>query len=105
MKEEGTYNRTPSMAIKPQSSRAIRQLISLGLIPSECTHFELVLDAQEAIRATCTFHVTEEQMQMIADAYAANPEEVVQMIRTASIKTAGYRVGHLEMERIPDLEF
>lgn len=94
-----------SMAIKPTRSKAVAELIEIGLIPAECTRFELVLDAKDVIRAKCEFNVTEEQMGKIRDAFTRNPEEISQMLRTGTIKVAGYRVGHDEMERIPELVF
>lgn len=94
-----------SRAIKPQCSKAVAELIEIGFLPSECTRFELVIDAKDVIRAKCEFNVTEEQMQVLVDALKRNPEEVADMLRTAEIKVADYRVGHREMERIPDLRF
>lgn len=94
-----------SRAIKPQCSKAVAELIEIGFLPSECTRFELVIDAKDVIRAKCEFNVTEEQMVTIAAAFARNPEEVAQMLRTGSIKVADFRVGHREMERVPELMF
>ena len=94
-----------SKAIKPQNSKAVAELIEIGLLPAACTRFELVIDAKDAIRAKCEFIVTEEQMVAISEAFARNPDEVAQILRTGSIKVADFRVGHREMEKIPELVF
>ena len=91
------------VGITPQNSQAIKQLIALGVIPQECTHFELILDPKEAIRAKCEFLVSEETMQKIADAFSRNPEEAAQILRTA--KVSAHVVGRRQMEQIPDLVF
>jgi hypothetical protein len=75
-----------SLAITPVRSKAVKQLIDIGLIPAECTRFELILDAKEAIRAKCEFFVSEDALQKIADALASNPEEVTQIIKTATVR-------------------
>lgn len=96
-----------SKAITPQTSNALRELINIGLIPAQCTRFELVIDAKDAIRAKVEFLVTEEKLQQIADAFKRNPEEAAQIIRTATVSTlsADHSVGNLGMEKIPDLVF
>lgn len=75
-----------SLAITPVKSKAVKKLIEIGLIPQECTRFELILDAKEAIQAKCEFFVSEEGMQKIADAFASSPEEVMQIIKTARVR-------------------
>jgi hypothetical protein len=76
---------TASKAITPRRSKAVNKLIKLGLIPAECTRFELVLDARDVIRARCEFFVNEEQMQQIADAFKANPGEAARIIKTGLV--------------------
>lgn len=62
-------------------SAVIRRLIDVGVIPAECTRFELVCAVNEPIRATCTFNVNEEQLEQIAKAYEEYPEEAAAIIR------------------------
>lgn len=70
-----------SSALTPVGSKAVRELIDVGLIPRECTRFELLLDRREAIQATCTFFVSEEQLQKFADVMKSIPEEASQILR------------------------
>lgn len=90
--------------IVPQFSNAVRQLIDIGLIPENCTRFELIIDAKDAIRAKCEFVVTEEQLGQIATAFKDSPDEAREIIRTIDVGV-GYSVGHPQFERIPNLRF
>lgn len=65
----------PTVPIHPAHSQAVKKLIKLGVIPSESVQFDLHLRINEIIRATVTYNVTEEQLQQIADVFAAHPEE------------------------------
>jgi hypothetical protein len=93
-------------AIRPQDSKAVKKLIEIGILPPDCTRFELVIDANAAIRAKCEFFVSEESLQEIATAFEENPEEA-RRILTSSIVTArtDYCVGKAETDNIPRLIF
>lgn len=93
-------------AIRPQDSQAVRKLIELGILPPDCTRFELVIDAKDAIRAKCEFFVSEEALQEIAAVFEQHPEEA-RRIFTSAIVTArtDYCVGKAETNNIPRLYF
>lgn len=99
----GNTSNAARTSITPQSSRAVMSLVRSGLIPDNCSHFELILDAKDCIRAKCEFIVSEDQMEKIAAALKDNPDEVERILRSATV--ISYRVGHQEFERIPNLEF
>lgn len=62
-------------------SKVVKRLIDAGLIPAECTRFELVFQVNSPVRATCTFNVTEEHLEEIAKAYEEHPEEAASIVR------------------------
>lgn len=95
-----------SNAIRPQNSQAVKRLIELGILPEECTRFELILDAKDAIRAKCEFFVSEESMQEIAKAFEENPEEARKILTTSIVASrTDYCVGKAETDNLPRLIF
>jgi hypothetical protein len=78
-----------NLALTPVASKAVRELIDVGLIPAECTHFELILDRNNAIQAKATYFVSEADLQKVADAFKRHPEEVGQIMRSQEVRAYG----------------
>jgi hypothetical protein len=83
-----------------KGSNAVRRLIELGVIPPECVRFELIFDVGDVIRATCTFNVTEDQLEKIAQAYEENPDDAAGIIR--EFVRPGKGIGSAPEARIPE---
>lgn len=70
----------PSKACCPNNSKAIKALIEAGIIPQECRRFELIAEPNQFVTMRYEVHVTEEQMQQIADALIASPDEAKRVV-------------------------
>lgn len=93
------------MAITPRESKAVKAMIDAGIIPAECTRFELVLDAKDAIRARCEFFVTEEQLEVVAAELRRDPLEAARFIRTALVGMGPTLGGRRDTQFLPAIEF
>ena len=71
----------------PQGSKAIKQLSAAGIIPPECTRFELLAEVNKAVRLRYEVFASEEQVQQIADVLERNPEEALEMARSFVFKS------------------
>lgn len=80
-------------------------MIDAGIIPKECTRFELVFDAKDAIRAKCEFLVTEEQLEVVAAALVRDPLEAARYIRTALVGMGPTIGGKRDREFLPAIKF
>lgn len=94
-----TYTGSKAVAYAPHS-KVIKRLIEVGLIPAECTRFELLFAVNAPVRATCTFNVTEDQVEEIAKAYEEYPEEAAGIIR--EIVRPGTRKPDTEDAKAPE---
>jgi hypothetical protein len=96
----------PNDAIKPQDSNAVKKLIEIGILPPDCTRFELVIDAKDVIRAKCEFFVSEEALHEIAAVFEQNPDEAMRIARSMMVTArTDYCVGKRETDNIPRLIF
>jgi hypothetical protein len=66
----------------PHNSKAIQEMIAVGVIPQNCQKFEMLSDAEGAVLFKYEVFATEEQVQQIADALKRNPEEAQRITRT-----------------------
>lgn len=96
------YKGSQAVGFAPQRSGVVKRLIAAGVIPGECVRFELVFDVTEPIRATCTFNVTEDQLEAIAKAYEEHPEEAAGIVRDIVRPAAEVRIPEFDHRNADD---
>lgn len=67
-------------------SSIVKGLIAAGVVPANCTRFNLSIAVGEVVRISCDFFVSEEQFQQIATAFSDNPEEAKAIARRLFIR-------------------
>jgi len=65
----------PTSAVFPPASKLVKALLDAGIIPAQCTRFDLHISFDDVIRATYEVIVSEEQFEKIAATLKDNPEE------------------------------
>lgn len=69
------------MAFSSQDSKLVKQLIAVGVIPKQCTRFELVMEVNQPIRIRMEVYASPEDTERIAEALEAHPDEVAEMVQ------------------------
>jgi hypothetical protein len=86
-----------SMAFAARGSKLVKALTDAGIVPAECSRFELVLDTKEPVRAKCEFNVTSDQMEVIVAALKQEHEDGKRVILDAVLKkmpaSGDYQLG------------
>jgi len=71
------------MAISPHGLKSIEKLIEAGLIPQECTKFEVMVAVGQPVRIRSEAFVTKEQMDALVAALTESPEAAREYARQA----------------------
>lgn len=79
------------MAVCANNSKAIKQLISMGVIPPECTRFEIISEVAKPVIMRYEVFMSESDLQQVADVFASeeSAEEMEAVVKRLVMKSWG----------------
>jgi hypothetical protein len=86
--------------LMPCGSAVIQKLLAAGIIPKNCTSFELVVKVNEPVRARCEVFVTEEQTAAILEALNENKDEAKRIIYDFCLSCFNDPKGAMVVDRV-----
>ena len=80
-----TGYRSKAFAFLPHHSEAVRRLIEAGIIPHDCTRFELFAAVGEVVAIRTESYLSHEDFELLSKVLAEHPEEAARMARSMTL--------------------